>query len=253
MLSVNPQIVQRIADRLQARDKRFVTRNEFFTVIGAALARTLGVSLSDPVSVLSAALQSHCGDAFRVVQGGRTLYVAMNLPDEAFLLDKARRLTTFTPAQLALNLPMPKARVAPALTRLLESGEILCIGLKADFTPILRLSGSGKPSDSIAVSTSQPPDKQTALSQLPNDETALHQAFLEIGQGRNFVAIHRLRAHLGWERQRFDQTVLRLQSAERILLNMGDPTRLTRSELEGAYMDRNGMRYLTLNWLESRP
>ncbi|GAB0057903.1 hypothetical protein SIID45300_02237 [Candidatus Magnetaquicoccaceae bacterium FCR-1] len=250
---MNPQIVQRIADRLQARDKRFVSRNEFFKVIGAALARSLGVSPSDSVTALSVALQSHCGDAFRVVQGGRTLYVALNLPDEDFLLDKARRLTTFTPAQLALNLPMPKARVAPALTRLLESGQILCIGLKADFTPILRFSGSGKPSNSVAVVTSQVLDDQSALSQLSDDETALHRAFLEIGQGRNFVAIHRLRAHLGWERQRFDQTLLRLQSAERILLNMGDPTRLTRTELEGAYLDRNGMRYLTLNWLESRP
>ncbi|MBF0417284.1 MAG: hypothetical protein HQL86_03440 [Magnetococcales bacterium] len=201
------------------------------------------------MSVLSSALQSHCGDAFRVVQGGRTLYVAMNLPDEAFLLDKARCLTTFTPAQLALNLPMPKARVAPALTRLLESGEILCIGLKADFTPILRLSGSGKPGVFLPerATPNNPANSDT------EDETALHRAFLQIGQGRNFVAIHRLRAHLGWERQRFDQTVLRLQSAERILLNMGDPTRLTRAELDGAYKDRNGMRYLTLNWLESQP
>ncbi|MBF0438709.1 MAG: hypothetical protein HQL93_06255 [Magnetococcales bacterium] len=239
---MNPEIVQRITDRLQARDKRFVSRNEFFKVIGVALVRTLGLSPTAPVAALSAALQHHCGDAFCVVQGGRTFYVALNLPDEAFLLDKAKRLTTFTPAQLAMNLPMPKARVAPALTRLLETREIFCVGLKADFTPILRLAESGKRSNSVAVATSQNPD----------DETALHRAFLEIGQGRNFVAIHRLRAHLGWDRQHFDQTLLRLQSAERILLNMGDPTRLTRAELEGAYLDRNGMRYLTLNWLEPR-
>ncbi|MBF0342186.1 MAG: hypothetical protein HQL95_14670 [Magnetococcales bacterium] len=262
---MNSEIAQRIVDRLQAREKLFVSRNEFFKVIGAALTRILGVTPGDPVAALSAALQRHCGEALRVVQGGRAHYVALNLPDEAFLLNKARRLTLFTPAQLALNLPMPKACVAPALTRLLESEKIFCVGLKADFTPILRLSASEKPPGFVARSASSPPDDKTALHQpfpapnvataiqhppAPDDETALHRAFLELGQGRNFVAIHRLRAHLGWERTRFDQTVLRLQAAERVLLNQGDPTRLTRAELENAFLDRNGMRYLTLNWLD---
>ncbi|MBF0191976.1 MAG: hypothetical protein HQL99_12680 [Magnetococcales bacterium] len=235
-----PVIAQRVLDRLQAREKLFVSRNEFFKVIGVVLARDLGVSPGDSMAALSGALRHHCGEVLRVVQGGRTLYVALNLSDETFLLDKARRLATFTPAQLALNLPMPKLRVAPALTRLLEAGEIVCISLKADFTPILRLSSSGKPPEPVVVIM---PDA--------DDETALHNAFLEIGQGRNFVAIHRLRAHLGWDRERFDRTILRLQTGERILLNMGDPTRLTRAELENAFQDRNGMRYLTLNWLDS--
>ncbi|MEO5346675.1 MAG: hypothetical protein H7834_09900 [Magnetococcus sp. YQC-9] len=237
------QIGQRIANRLNAKGKLCVSRNEFFKLIGVVLARELGVSPSDSVAALNDALRRHCDEALRVVQGGRTLYVALNLPDEAFLLDKARRLTTFTPAQLALNLPMPKLRVAPALTRLLESGAMICVGLKADFTPVLRLSEPDKP-------TKIPPEPASMTMPDADDETALHGAFQEIGQGRNFVAIHRLRAHLGWERERFDRTILRLQVAERILLNMGDPTRLTRAELENAFQDRNGMRYLTLNWLD---
>ncbi|MBF0260496.1 MAG: hypothetical protein HQL97_01490 [Magnetococcales bacterium] len=241
---MNSQIGQRIVERLQAQAKLFVSRNEFFKLIGVVQARALGVSPGDPVTALNEALQRHCGETLRVVQGGRTLYVAWNLPDEAFLLEKARRLTTFTPAQLALNLPMPKLRVAPAITRLLESGEMVCVGLKADFTPVLKFAERGETSR-IA------PEPLPVTRPDPDDETALHEAFLEIGQGRNFVAIHRLRAHLGWERERFDRAILRLQSAERILLNMGDPTRLTRAELENAYQDRNGMRYLTLNWLDA--
>ncbi|MBF0213833.1 MAG: hypothetical protein HQM00_09775 [Magnetococcales bacterium] len=243
------ETAQLIVDRFRAKEKIFVSRNEFFKVIGVVLGRRLGVTVRDSVVMLAEALKTHCGDRLRVMQGGRTYYVVLNLPDEAFLLDKAKRLNTFTPAQLALNLPLSKVRVVPALTRLLESGQIVCVAVKPDFTPLFRRVESPSPETHLPETRS--PEASPAPAGEP-DESLFYRAFLEIGQGRNFVAIHRLRAHLGWERQRFDQILLRLRADERILLNMGDPSRLTRSELDNAFQDHNGMRYLTLNWLDQR-
>ncbi|MBF0627243.1 MAG: hypothetical protein HQL91_03390 [Magnetococcales bacterium] len=231
-----------ITQRLEAKEKLFAARGEFFKIIGAPLTRRLGVTPTDPLARLTEALRTHCPERFRLAQGGRTIYVALNLPDEAFLRAKARKFPAlFTPAQLALNLPMAKPQVAFALTQLLESGEVTCVALRADFTPLLRWIGA------------RPPPAVPHQSATPEDDRAFHQAFLELGQGRNFVAIHRLRSQLGWERTRFDQTLIRLRAAERILLNMGDPTRLSRAELDNAFQDDNGMRYLTLNWLGSTP
>ncbi|NGZ06192.1 MAG: hypothetical protein G8237_07535 [Magnetococcales bacterium] len=221
-----------IEARLRNKQKLFVSRTEFFKLLGSGLCRTLGVTPKDSVVRLGAALQSHCGDRVRVVQGGRAFYVTLNVPDDAYLRDKAQRLTSpFTPAQLVLNLPLSKVRAASALTRILASGELICIGVRSDFIPLLSWQG------------------QTEPKSVEEDAQAFQRAFNEIGQGRNFVAIHRLRAHLGWERDRFDRILRELQAEERILLNMGDPTRLSRVELENGFVDRNGMRYLTLNWL----
>ncbi|MEO5332593.1 MAG: hypothetical protein H7839_11260 [Magnetococcus sp. YQC-5] len=252
------EISDLIANRMQAKEKLFVSKTEFYKLLGAALCRQLGVTPQSTTESLATALRTHCQDRFRLAQGGRSQYVAFNLPDETFLLEKAKRLTSFTVAQLALNLPMSKVRVPPALTLLLERGEVVCIAIKKDFSPIFQWSKatqskgampSGVPSASLSALASANPSASSAGG--VTDEFAFKQAFKELGQGRNFVPIHRLRASLGWEKRRFDQLVWHLKAKEHILLNMGDPTRLTPDEIRNSLQDDNGMLYITLNWLES--
>ncbi len=222
----------RIEERMEARGKLFATRGDFLKLLGSALCRDLGISATSSAETLEAALRTHCQDRVRLVRGGRARYVARHLPDEAFLREKAKRLGTFTVGQLALNLPLAKAAIPRALTLLMERGEVACVAIRADFAPVLRWVGSA-PSGG-------------------DDDAHFRMAVQAIGKGGNFVPIHRLRAELGWERERFDRVVNRLRAGERILLNMGDPTRLRPDELDAAFQDENGMLYLTLNWLEAR-
>ncbi|MBF0297053.1 MAG: hypothetical protein HQL96_17865 [Magnetococcales bacterium] len=223
-----------IEERMEARGRLFATRSDFCKLLGSALCRALGINATSTAQALEAALRTHCQDRIRLVQGGRTRYVARNLPDEAFVREKAGRLGTFTVGQLAMNLPLAKAAIPRALNLLLERGEVACVAIRTDFAPILRWVGAAPPPSSG-----------------DNDDERFRLAVQTIGKGGNFVPIHRLRAALGWERERFDRVVRRLQAAERILLNMGDPTRLRPEELEAAFQDANGMLYLTLNWLEA--
>lgn len=236
------EIADLIAQRLEAKGKLFVSKTEFYQLLGVELRRKLGVTAQSTKESLAMALRTHGKDRFRLAQGGRTVYVAFNLADEEFLRDKAKRLTTFTVGQLAMNLPLPKVRVPLALTTLLTQGEVVCIAIKKDFVPVLQW-----------VKTRQAKQEEVAAQpEIGNEDQEFWQACQEIGQGRNFIPIHRLRSHLGWERSRFDQVLVRLRGKERILMNMGDPTKLSAEEIQNSFQDDNGMLYLTLNWLESR-
>ncbi len=50
-------------------------------------------------------------------------------------------------------------------------------------------------------------------------------------QGRGFVRIHRLREHLGWPRERFDQSLQELWSAYIIKLHDGNASQMTEEEI----------------------
>ncbi|MBF0125313.1 MAG: hypothetical protein HQL60_08250 [Magnetococcales bacterium] len=231
-------IADDIDQRLTSKGKLFVTKTDFLTkILGAQLRQRLGVTPQSTAEALAQALTSHCGDRLRLMRGGRSLYVARALPDEAFLLDKAQRLTQFTASQLGIGLPLTLERFHQAFTHLLQQQRLLCVALKLRLIPVFRVAA--------AVTT------VTAVSPAATDDRHLfHQAYLQMGHGRSFVPIHRLRSHLGWDKTRFDAVLRQLQAEECILLNMGDPTQLTAEEINRSFQDDNGMLYLTLNWLD---
>lgn len=80
------------------------------------------------------------------------------------------------------------------------------------------------------------------------DRNTFHHAYQTVGKGRAFVRIHRLRASLGWGRERFD-TMLRTLAAEGVVeLHGGDPSQMTEAEVAESYWDTSGQVYLTVSW-----
>ena len=81
------------------------------------------------------------------------------------------------------------------------------------------------------------------------DAQRFYDAYRVIGQGRDFVRIHRIREALGWPREDFDCLLDTLAAAYQIELHGGDPGHLSAEQLEGSYHDAHGRLYLTVSWL----
>ena len=80
------------------------------------------------------------------------------------------------------------------------------------------------------------------------DAQRFYEAYRAIGQGRDFVRIHRIREALGWPREDFDGLLDTLAAAYHIELHGGNPGSLSPEQLEGSYRDAHGRLYLTVSW-----
>lgn len=80
------------------------------------------------------------------------------------------------------------------------------------------------------------------------DTQRFYDAYRVIGQGRDFVRIHRIREALGWPREDFDCLLDTLAAAYHIELHGGNPGQLSPEQLEGSYCDAQGRLYLTVSW-----
>jgi hypothetical protein len=81
-----------------------------------------------------------------------------------------------------------------------------------------------------------------------DDKRAFHNAYMTVGSGRDFVRIHRVREQLGWLTERFNATLEQLAADYKIELHGGDPSRLSKEELDNSYRDNYGQQYITLSW-----
>ncbi len=69
-----------------------------------------------------------------------------------------------------------------------------------------------------------------------------------MGEGRDFVRIHRLREYLGWTDAHFSAVLERLRAAYTIELHGGDPSVLTPEERSACYEDPSGQVFITVSW-----
>ncbi len=93
-----------------------------------------------------------------------------------------------------------------------------------------------------------PPARSGEPKAPSRDAQRFYDAYRAIGQGRDFVRIHRIREALGWPREDFDCLLETLAAAYHIELHGGDPGRLSAEQLEGSYHDAHGKLYLTVSW-----
>jgi len=84
---------------------------------------------------------------------------------------------------------------------------------------------------------------------LDDDILSFKKAYDFIGKGRGFVRIHRIREYLNWDRNRFDSVLKKLTHDLIIELHGGDPSIMTKAEIEDSYVDpRTGFLFITMTW-----
>ena len=74
-------------------------------------------------------------------------------------------------------------------------------------------------------------------------------AYEELGKGRGFVRIHRVRDLLNWSEKKFKVVMEHLVSNLVVELTGGDPSSMTKEELEKSWPDkRTGFLCITMTW-----
>jgi hypothetical protein len=110
----------------------------------------------------------------------------------------------------------------------------------------------GSEDDAEETETANDNMQQAANDNIPQqDMQALHDAYQAVGEGRGFVRIHWIRETLDWSKERFNDALSHLQASYKIELHGGDPSKLTKEEIENSYRDNEGQQFLTMSWRDS--
>jgi hypothetical protein len=125
-----------------------------------------------------------------------------------------------------------------ALNALLKTGTIVCT-LRDNHTPCLTIADAQVP---------LPAPAPVEFVESGDDRLAFKAAYDEVGQGIDFVRIHRLREALHWPRERFERVLMDLRGDYTVELHGGDPSLLTATDLRHSYTDEHGTLFITLSW-----
>lgn len=228
-------IEQLVLALLQKRKRDYLTVKQIVAGLPSAPRKRLALATSQSTAALLGKLAPHLGQRLQVYKGSRSSYIGRNLPSEELILRRIEQQPGVSSKQLGTQLPMAKKPYITALNALLQSGAVVCT-LRENHTPCLMLADTHSP-------LSETP------SVAPGDaRSAFKDAYDRVGQGRDFVRIHRLRDTLGWSRERFNQVLTDLMADYTVELHGGDPSLLTAVALHDSYTDPHGTLYITLSW-----
>jgi hypothetical protein len=228
-------IEQLILTLLHKHGKDYLSIKQIVARLPVARRRQLALSTAQPSTALVHKLSPYLGKRLQVYKGSRSTYIGHNVPLEELIVRGIQQKPGVSTKQLGIQLPITKQPYIATLNRLLKSGTVVC-SLRENHTLCLHMAAAPAP---LPVSTPAEPE---------DDRLAFKEAYAKVGQGRDFVRIHRLRAALGWRRAHFDRVLKELIADYAVELHAGDPSLFTDTDLGDSYTDEHGMVYLTLSW-----
>jgi len=228
-------IEQQLLAVLQKQGRDYLTVKQMVAGLPSALRQQLALTINQPITAMLRKLTPYLGQRLQVYKGARSSYIGHKLPPEELILRRLRQRSGVSSKQLGTQLPMAKTPYIAALNTLLKTGTVRCT-LRENHTPYLM----------IAEAPAALPE--TASSGSADDRAAFKSAYDRVGQGEDFVRIHRVYDGLGWPRERFERVLIDLMTDYTIELHGGDPSRLSAAELRHSFTDAHGTLYLTLSW-----
>jgi hypothetical protein len=228
-------VEQLVLALLQKQGKDYLTVKQVVAGLPSAPRKRLGLTTSQPVTALLRQLTPHLGPRLQVYKGSRSSYIGRNLSPEELIVGCIRQRPGVSSKQLGTQLPLMKKSYLTALNALLKTGSVVCT-LRDNHTPCLMIADASAPL----------PEPTSVESE--NDRVAFKVVYDEIGQGSDFVRIHRLREALEWPRERFERVLMDLMGDYTVELHGGDPSLLTATDLRNSYTDRHGTLFITLSW-----
>jgi len=229
-----PDIAHTILHVLQRRGKTHLTLRQALACLPTAVRHRFQLPPRLSTPELLKKLTPFLGDSLHVYHGTTTVYIGQKYSPGDFLVQQLQQRPGTSPKQLGLRVPLSKSDYLATLNALLASGTVVC-SFKDTHMPLLSLA-----SPSSAVTTAQPPGD--------HERATFLAAYREVGQGRSFVRIHRLRDALPWPREQFERVLERLAADYTIELHGGDPSVMTREELHQSFTATDGMLYIALSW-----
>jgi hypothetical protein len=231
-------VEQLVLALLQKQGKDYLTVKQVVAGLPSAPRQRLGLRASQPVAALLRQLTPHLGPRLHVYKGSRSSYIGRNLSPEELIVGRIRQRPGISSKQLGTQLPLMKKPYLTALNALLKTGAVVCT-LRDNHTPCLMLVGAQVP---------LPETTSVESVESGDDRLAFKAVYDEVGQGSDFVRIHRLREALEWTRERFERVLMDLMGDYTVELHGGDPSLLTAADLHNSYTDEHGTLFMTLSW-----
>jgi len=231
-------VEQLVLALLQKQGKDYLTVKQVVAGLSSAPRKRLGLTASQPVAALLRQLTPHLGPHLQVYKGSRSSYIGRNLSPEELIVGRIRQRPGISSKQLGAQLPLMKNPYLTALNALLKTGAVVCT-LRDNHTPCLMI---------VEVQVPLPETTSVESVELGDDRFAFKAAYDEVGQGSDFVRIHRLREALEWTRERFERVLMDLRGDYTVELHGGDPSLLTAADLHNSYTDEHGTLFMTLSW-----
>jgi hypothetical protein len=228
-------IEQLILALLHKQGKDYLPIKQIVARLPVAPRRRLALSTAQPSATLLHKLSPYLGKRLQVYKSSKSTYIGHNLPLEELIVRCIQQKPGVSTKQLGIQLPITKQPYIATLNRLFKSGAVVCT-LRENHTLCLSMAAAHAP---LAVPTPTEPG---------DDRLAFKEAYTKVGQGRDFVRIHRLRTTLGWPRAHFDRVLRELMVDYAVELHAGDPSLFTDTDLSDSFTDEHGTLYLTLSW-----
>jgi hypothetical protein len=233
-------IEQLVLNLLQKRQRDYLTVKQIVAGLPAAPRQRLALTTSQSTAALLSKLTPHLGQHLQVYRGSRSSYIGRHLSPEDLIVRCIQQKPGISSRQLGTQLPMAKKPYITALNTLLKTGAVVCL-LRENHTPCLMVADPHMP---LPV----PSSETLEAIATPEARSAFKAAYDEVGQGGDFVRIHRLRNALGWPPAHFDQALRELTATYTVELHGGDPSLLTAAELRDSFTDPHGTLYITMSW-----
>ena len=219
---------------LQKQGKAYLPIRQVVASLRTHMRQQLGLTKSHSTAELLKKLTPLLGASLQVYRGSRSIYIGQKQAPAELILHRVRQSPGISPKQLGLGLPLSKHSYITTLNALLETGTVVCT-FKDNHMPVLHISRNTPPQD-------------LAPAHDGHERTAFQAAYNEVGHGRNFVRIHRLRGALPWPRERFERVLGELVADYTIELHGGDPSIMTAEELRQSFTAADGTLYIALSW-----
>jgi hypothetical protein len=228
-------VEQLILALLRKLGRDYLPVKQIVVRLPVAPRRRLALSTAQPSAALVHKLSPYLGKRLQVYKGSRSTYIGHNLPLEEIIIRRIQQQPGVSTKQLGIQLPITKQPYITTLNRLLKSGAVVCT-LRENHTLCL------------SIATAHTPLPAPTQAEAGDDRLAFKEAYAKVGQGRDFVRIHRLRDALGWPRAHFDRVLRELMADYVVELHAGDPSLFTDTDLSDSFTDEHGTLYLTLSW-----
>ena len=229
-----PDLEHDILRVLHQRGKAYLTLRQLVASLRTPVRQQLGLTKGQSTAELLTKMTPLLGASLQVYRGSTSVYIGQKHSPAELILHRVRQSPGMSPKQLGLGLPLSKHSYIATLNALLETGTVVCT-FKDNHMPVLHITRNTPPQD-LAPGNGE------------NERAAVQTAYNEVGHGRSFVRLHRLRDALPWPRERFERVLRELVADYTIELHGGDPSVMTEEELRQSFTAADGTLYIALSW-----
>lgn len=231
-----PDVEKEISDLLRKEGKDYLTVTQIKDGLSPATLKSFGLDKkSSPTNVLKK-LKPYFGNNLQnytgFPRGKRTTYIGFKMSLDEILFKKIEQNPGLSLKQLRNSTPTTNKDVVALFHTFVKEGKISFTLREKDYVPLLRISEVTEEVVKHAVS----------------DRAAFKAAYDEVGKGRDFVRIHRIREHLNWSREHFDRVLTDLRGDYTIQLHGGDPSIMSEKEIQDSFVDEKGRLRITVTW-----